>query len=80
MFKSYQSKPITRLAHRITEKDVIKKVEIEEATYKIWLLDKTVKFKAYKSVNVGDYVVYLNDDDIYHCNATVFAERNEVDK
>lgn len=78
MFKDYQSKPITRKAHKITDECVITKLEAE-ATYQIKSPTlATYKFKAYEDINVGDFIVFLNDDDIYHCNAIVFADRNIV--
>jgi hypothetical protein len=80
MFKEYQSKPITRSAHLITDLDKIHKVEGLEATYTLVPYDSPnqVQFAAYEEVKVGDYIVYLKDDDIYHCSAEVFAERNIV--
>jgi hypothetical protein len=75
MFKQYHSKPITRSAHLVTEDDVI--VKLDESTSS---LNGEVNFKHYEEVKVGDYIVYLNEEDIYHCNAKVFAERNIVDE
>ncbi|MFO7964196.1 MAG: hypothetical protein R6U50_09775, partial [Desulfobacterales bacterium] len=34
-------------------------------------------FVAHEEIKTGDFVVYLNAEDIYHCNRKVFAERNE---
>lgn len=80
MFKDYQSKPITRSAHRITNEDTTYKVEGAESTYILIIKEslEKVRFKAYEEVKVGDYVVYLDDTDIYHCSAKVFEERNIV--
>ena len=79
MFKDYLSKPITRKAHKIVEGDNITKVPGVEATYVLESSDQLkVTFKAYEAVSVGDYVVYLKDDDIYHCSAEVFADRNII--
>ena len=80
MLIAYQSKPITRLAHRITEADNIAKLPGIEATYSLASADQVnLIFKAYEEVKVGDYIVYLKDDDIYHCSAEVFAERNIIE-
>lgn len=78
MFKEYESKPIKRLAHLVVESDVITK--IDESTSILQPLDftETVTFKHYDPVKVGDYIVCVDDTDIYHCNAKVFAERNIV--
>ncbi len=80
MFNEYQSKPITRKAHKITPGDYIKKVQGKEST---WLLrgyedDENYYFKAYEEIKVGDYIIYLDDKDIYHCTKKVFEERNIV--
>ena len=76
-FREYQSKPITRLAYRVTDGDTIEKVG--EAAYRIHVDGEPVHFKAYEPVKPGDYIVYLNDEDIYHCSAQVFAARNVVE-
>ncbi|GAB2799035.1 hypothetical protein GCM10027040_27560 [Halomonas shantousis] len=76
-FRKYQSKPITRLAYQVQPNSRITKVG--EATWRIEIADKQIDFKAYEPVMVGDYIVYLNDQDVYHCNAKVFAERNVVE-
>lgn len=78
-FKEYQSKPIKRLAYRIREDDAGRITKVGEATYQLHVDGKPVDFQAYEPVNPGDYIVYLNDSDIYHCNAKVFAERNVTD-
>jgi len=83
MFKRYQSKPIVRLAYQIQPDD-----EIHEDKHDCYCTVKVTKgqvngtqinFVAHEPVNVGDYVVYLNEDDIYHCNAEVFAQRNIIE-
>ena len=79
MFKEYASKPIIRRAHKIVAEDVITKLA-EEATYRIdsKCAQVDVKFKAYEEVKAGDYIVYLDDTDIYHCSENVFRERNII--
>ena len=76
-FTRYESRPITRLAHRITEKDVIVNTE-EPNTYGIMSDGESITFKAYQSIQTGDFVVYLHDEDVYHCSQEVFCERNIV--
>ena len=79
MFKDYLSKPITRKAHKIVEGDNITKVSGAEATYVLESSDQLIViFKAYEDTKVGDYIIYLKDDDIYHCSAEVFADRNII--
>lgn len=77
MFKEYQSKPITRLAHKINDTDgLVYLPENSEAS--ITVDGSALTFKCYEEPAIGDYVCYLNDEDIYHCNAKVFAERNII--
>jgi len=81
MFKEYESKPVTRKAHRITERDEWNKVdETEDGEYILATYDhpEPINFKADEEPKVGDYVVYLNMDDIYHYSKKVFEERNIV--
>jgi hypothetical protein len=82
MFKRYKSKPIVRLAYKIHSSDDIYPqphdscctVEIANGESQ----GEKVTFVAHEEVNTGDYIVYLNEDDIYHCSAKVFAERNII--
>lgn len=67
MFKNYQSKPILHKAHCVEESDIITPVEGKEATSLLTAADSQLTFKHYEPVNVGDYIVYSNDDDVYHC-------------
>lgn len=76
-FREYQSRPVTRLAYRITESDAVQ--ALPDCTYVIEIDGEDVSFKAYEPPQAGDYVVYLTDEDIYHCSAAVFRERNVVD-
>ena len=76
MFKEYESKPIMRLAHEITDNDFI--LAVGEKMFELQSKDGDIEFVAYEQPEVGDYVVFLNDEDVYHCNAKVFEERNIV--
>jgi hypothetical protein len=83
MFKRYQSKPIVRLAYQIQPNDGICP-EPHESTCHVNVangesMGTQVSFVAHEEVRTGDYIVYLNEDDIYHCSAKVFAERNIID-
>ena len=75
-FKEYESKPVVRLAHEVTDKDVITKVG--EATFEIVSGEDSISFKAYEAVKTGDFIVFLNDKDVYHCNRKVFGDRNYI--
>jgi len=78
-FKEYHSKPVTRTAYRIRDTDpYVTKVEGKESTFQLQVGPSTVQFKAYEQVKSGDYIVYLNHTDIYHCSSKVFEERNIV--
>lgn len=70
-FQPYESKPITRMAFKITSK-VIK--SDEESTY----MTDGIYFKAYEEPKQGDWVVRLTEEDTYHVSDAVFRERNIV--
>ena len=72
-FKDYTSRPIIRRAAVIPD-DAIVEYFPEKSTASIGGFE----FKCYEMPQHGDYVCYLSEDDIYHCNAAVFKERNIV--
>lgn len=79
-FKAYQSKPITREAYRIAAEDTV--VFDAEASRGFLVQAGTgaeLDFAAFQEIEAGDYVVHLSAEDIYHCSAEVFHERNIVD-
>jgi hypothetical protein len=77
MFKNYFSKPTIRNAHKITDTDRI--TALDDSTSMLQAENMLgVAFKHHEPVNLGDYIIYLNDKDVYHCNAKVFADRNIV--
>lgn len=85
IFISYKSKPVTRMAFQITKDHVIVKPKaVDGCEYCIGHIDsggvvtKPIKFKAYESPIVGDWIVQLTADDTYHCTDAVFRERNIV--
>lgn len=77
-FKEYQSKPITRKACEVLSSDNIQKCQLQ-STSAIEVDGERLEFKHYEPVKVGDFIVYLNDDDIYHCDRAVFVDRNIVE-
>lgn len=80
MFKEYQSRAVTRKAYCVKKFDKITKARKETATFILRTEGELpVRFKAYEEIKPGDYIVYLTEDDIYHCSAEVFIERNIVE-
>jgi hypothetical protein len=76
-FIDYKSKPITRSAYKV--KAISEIIEHNEDCTSTLLVDQyALDFKHYEPVAVGDYIVYLNETDVYHCTAKVFEERNIV--
>jgi len=78
MFKDYQSKPTVRNACVILPEGLLEKVS-GESNWFYQLGDQKVNFKAHQTPVPGDYICYLNEDDIYHVDAETFAERNVID-
>lgn len=77
-FKDYQSRPITRRAYRIKEGDTISYRPEHSSATVTSPGGAEIDFKCYEEPTHGDFVVYLNADDVYHCSASVFAERNII--
>jgi len=80
MFKEYQGKQIIRKAFEITSSEqlITRFDELNQQTKFALKTDAHIlPFVAHEEVKIGDFVVYLNDKDIYHCNRKVFLERNE---
>ena len=71
-FNDYLSRQIVRRAHKVTEADQI--VKISENYSEI----NGLRFAHYEPVKVGDYIVHLDENDVYHCKAKIFKERNIV--
>lgn len=82
-FKLYDAKPIQREAHQLTVDD------INSMTWKISnqsgnkavinVAGESVAFAFHcepSEIKAGDYVVFINDNDTYHCSEEVFNERN----
>lgn len=79
MFLPYQSKPITRMAYKITNLDNISYAPNTSGAYLISPTGFEIAFKAYEEPKPGDYVVRLTEEDTYHCSRDVFLERNIVE-
>jgi hypothetical protein len=75
-FTEYESKPIKRLAYCITGNEVIQAIDAN--TFAIAIGQTVVTFKAYETFFPGDFVIYLSENDVYHCRQAVFHERNIV--
>jgi hypothetical protein len=74
VFKEYHSKPITRLAYQIKPEDTVSKKEGE-----YYIIEKDIVFDAHEEVKTGDWIIYLDELDVYHCKDSVFREINIVD-
>ena len=72
-FKRYESRPITRLAYELQENDCIS--ALPDSTYCVEVDAQDVFFKAYQTPLPGDFVVYLNDEDIYHVGRVFHLRR-----
>jgi hypothetical protein len=75
-FTEYESKPVTRTAYRVKPNDTI--FFNRDSTFTIDVGGGLVTFKAHENVFPGDFIIYLSDDDIYHCREAVFLDRNFV--
>ena len=75
-FKSYKSKPVIRSAYEIQSNDAIHAVG--ESEFYMSIGGNDVAFKAHETIFPGDFIVYLDDKDVYHCRREVFKERNEL--
>lgn len=76
-FKRYESRPITRLAHEITESDTL--LTDDKGNWVTSVDGLTVRFKAYETPVAGDFIVHLDETDVYHVRRDVFVQRNVVD-
>lgn len=83
-FYQYESKPVTRTAYQLTKRDLVTMTwshvhESNSAKAVIQIEGKKVVFAFHcrpDEIKVGDYVVFLNENDTYHCSEEVFNERN----
>lgn len=77
-FKEYESKPIYRKAYKIQKEDIPEIVMTGGVPQKCTL--KGVVFVAYEEIKAGDFIIYLDDTDVYHCRRSVFLARNVVEE
>lgn len=78
LLKSYMTKPVERLAIEITP-DM--KISIDECEQKYFVITpglEPIVFTASSPVMFGDFVVYLNRNDIYHVPREVFLSSYEM--
>ncbi|MGB1975197.1 MAG: Gp49 family protein [Vibrio toranzoniae] len=83
-FHQYESKPVTRTAYQLTKRDLVTMTwnhDLVSNTAKamIQIEGKKVVFAFHcrpDEIKTGDYVVFLNENDTYHCSEEVFNERN----
>jgi hypothetical protein len=78
-FKDYQSKPIVRRAMEILPEHTIDYRE-DNKVVRVYFSVGYITAVAHEKVNVGDFIVYLSEEDIYHCRREVFMERNIVEE
>lgn len=76
-WSNFESKPTTRKAFQITADHEFDWFE-DSKTLNITDGKDMLTAACHQQPKVGDYVVYLNSTDIYHCSETVFLERNIV--
>lgn len=76
-FKEYQSKPVTRLAMEILEGHNLQ-YTASESKGTVMTNSGLLQFACHEEPHVGDFVCYLTESDVYHCNRAVFKQRNVV--
>lgn len=76
-FKRYESRPITRLAHEIEEDEVLRNAG--NSLYEATVDGQEIRFVAYEEPEAGDFIVFLDESDIYHVRREVFLARNVVE-
>lgn len=81
-FTRYLGKPITRDAYQLNDIDLALMScdpETKRATLDIEGVPIAFAYHCEPSeIKAGDYVVFLNEQDTYHCSQEVFEDRNEV--
>ncbi|WP_038224821.1 Gp49 family protein [Vibrio sp. ER1A] len=85
-FKLFESKPVEREAYQLTKRDIITMTWAKDDANNsnvacVQIEGHMVEFAFHchpDEIKAGDYVVFLNEKDTYHCSEEVFIERNEV--
>lgn len=83
-FKLFDAKPIQREAYQLTANDIDAlqfNAIPQDASTKAWfdIFGTSVTFAFHckpEEIKAGDYVVFINENDTYHCSEEVFNERN----
>lgn len=83
-FKLFDAKPIQREAYQLTMQDVISmrfdRDDVSDSNRAGIIVGCTPISFAYhckpEEIKAGDYVVFINENDTYHCSEEVFNERN----
>jgi len=76
-FKDYVTKPQKRKALQITSEHNLRYDKWETRGY-INTPQGDISFASYKHPDVGDYVVFLTKDDIYHVDKKTFETSYET--
>lgn len=82
-FKLFDAKPIQREAYQLTKQDINSMFwDMNAQTGKkavVLIAGEKVSFAFHckpEEIKAGDYVVFINENDTYHCSKEVFNERN----
>lgn len=81
-FALYPSKPILRTARQIIESDMIDIIDAvgDGGNYLLRFIKDGQQheyiFMAYTRPEIGDYICFVNENDVYHCTKALFNERN----
>lgn len=79
-FHQYEGKPVTRTAYQLTKRDLVTLTwDMDSNKATIQIEGELIKFAFHcrpDEIKAGDYVVFLNENDTYHCSEEVFNERN----
>jgi len=78
-FKIYKSKPSTRLAHEIKESDTIEDGSSENRYRLTTKYGTFFEFSSYGEVNIGDFIVFINEHYVCHCSREIFMMNNVVE-
>ena len=83
-FDRYLGKQITRDAYQLNDIDLaLLSCDSETNRATLDIEGVTIEFAYHcepSELKAGDYVVFLNEQDTYHCSQEVFEERNEVNR
>jgi len=78
MLKEYSSKPCTVLACEILEEGKVEGSKAKGYTYTckgVHGITTLMKFEATVKPEVGDFIIELSKNDVYHCPKDVFEKK-----